>query len=272
MIDIIIFSKDRACQLDLTIRSIIENMFIDYTISIIYTSSNKFYYDGYQFIKTLYPNINFIEQGIFKNDLVHVVSNIQKYYLALADDTIFIEKIVYDNIFKTFETNKEVMTINTRIGKSVLYNYLRPNEPIIKSPIFNNDNTYDWRLILNPYWNHPMTSCGHICRVEDIKSFIQNSIFENPNSLEGNLIELAKHKRLNICYDRIKVIELCVNLVNTTNRANVHGIDIENSTEELNKKWLDGYRINPDILDYNVLYQYQKIPNIKFKYEKINSY
>jgi hypothetical protein len=46
----IIFSKNRACQLDLLIRSVVDNIKLDFTISCIYKTEDE-YDEGYEILK-----------------------------------------------------------------------------------------------------------------------------------------------------------------------------------------------------------------------------
>jgi len=100
IIDVVVFSKNRACQLDLTLRSILHNVKLLKSITVIYLAENQFYEDGYGIVKNLYPSIRFIKQTILKADLLEVIKDIDSYYLPMADDCLIIRQIVYDKIFK----------------------------------------------------------------------------------------------------------------------------------------------------------------------------
>ena len=67
---------------------------------------------------------------------------------------------------------------------------------------------------------------------------------------------------LMICSKETKIIELPVNIVNDTHTTNIHG---NTSTEFLNDKWLDGYRIK-EPSNFNL--EYQRFPNTEFVYEQ----
>ena len=261
-ISIVVFSKDRACQLDLTLRSIIKYMKLPFTLSTIYLSTSDEFNAGYEILKDLYK-FEFIKQSNLKKDLLSVIDTDLKYYFGMCDDTLLIRNLEYDTIFETFENNQDIMTINLRLGKNVFHNYFEDTVKI-QQPKFNKDNTYDWRSINNPHWNHPMTSYGHICRLDEIKSIVEMSEFENVNVLENRIINLAKYKSLNICYDKHRTVELCANMVNTTHLTNICG---NISIVDLNNRWLDGYRINLESLDYTIG-NHQRFPNIEFKYYK----
>ena len=67
----LIFSKNRACQLELLLRSL--NM----PVSVLYTFDPEFA-AGYLKLIKMYPQVNFIKQTNFKSQLIKFV---KKYYL-----------------------------------------------------------------------------------------------------------------------------------------------------------------------------------------------
>ena len=81
--NIIVFSKDRALQLELFIRSFnkyVKN-FNNYTINIIYTYSNSQFEAGYnKLILMNYTNVKFIKEGDFKKDVINCIDKNKKAY------------------------------------------------------------------------------------------------------------------------------------------------------------------------------------------------
>ena len=67
MINIVIFSKDRACQLELFLRSM-KNFFFEWSlckVSILYTYSNDSFKKGYEKTRFYHPEFNYVlEDGI----------------------------------------------------------------------------------------------------------------------------------------------------------------------------------------------------------------
>ena len=62
MINTIIFSFDRACQLHLLLESIEKNAKNTFNINILYKFSNDEFKKGYELLKSKFININFIEE------------------------------------------------------------------------------------------------------------------------------------------------------------------------------------------------------------------
>ena len=83
--NIIVFSKDRAMQLELFIRSFNKYVkdFDKYIINIIYTYSNDNFKLGYdKLIGMNYPNVNYIKETNFRSDLIRMI-NLEKKHIVL---------------------------------------------------------------------------------------------------------------------------------------------------------------------------------------------
>ena len=71
MIDTIIFTKDRACQLDLLLQSIVKNGNNLFNINILYEASSQEYKDGYLKVSERFPSyerFNWVEEEDFEKD------------------------------------------------------------------------------------------------------------------------------------------------------------------------------------------------------------
>ena len=72
-VNIIIFSKDRACQLDLLLRSMWSHIdsFDLYHIKVLYTYSNSLFYEGYRELieREEFPSVFFKHETNFKDDV-----------------------------------------------------------------------------------------------------------------------------------------------------------------------------------------------------------
>lgn len=266
MLNIIILSKNRACQLDLLLRSLIDNIKLEYVISCLYLTTNEKFYDGYEILKDKYRAINFVLQtGSFKPHLLSCFTTVKPYTLILVDDIILIDKIEYDDTFKLFENSTDIIDINLRMGS----NLKRINfEDKVNIPSVNIDHLgrYVWvngDHRINPYWNHVLTTCGNICKSEFLYNLISKLNFNNPNEMEDHIVRNTPDIKYALCYSKNKLIEFNVNCVNTTHRTNVHG---NCSADFLNDIWLSGKQIELEPL-YNLSRECQRFPNIEFKYE-----
>ena len=98
MLNIIVFSKNRACQLELLLRSL--KIFLknwqSYSVYIIYSYSNSEYEQGYEIVKKQFPLFNYLPESkeqlggkLFKNIVLECLRNNQPYTMFLVDDLVF---------------------------------------------------------------------------------------------------------------------------------------------------------------------------------------
>jgi len=265
MLDIIIFSKDRAMQCDAALRSIYRYFDIDKKISILWTASNIEYADGYSRLIDIYgDNVVFVKESSFLADLLNLLNTGLPYTLFFTDDSLVIRPFTYDHIFKEFENNEQILGLNLRVGKNIVDNYCLENIELDKffnrnSGIINHlldvnnmepikfiNNTYTWRDKNNLTWGYSMAAAGQIYRTKDLLGNPPNlrvHSITSPNALEDALMLHPLNKEFLICPDEHVIIEICINEVVTTHAGNPHG---NISTKYLNDKWLEGFKIDDE--------------------------
>jgi len=239
MIDVIIFSKDRPCQLDALLRSLQVKMKVKYKCSILFKSSHSSFTKGYdQLFKHTSAPLFLTHEIDFKDDFLNILKEVKSEQLMfLVDDIIFKQDILYDDIFKEFEFNKNILALSLRLGKNITYCYTRHKSTI--PPKFKGMfNTWIWKDASNGYWDYPMSVDGTIFRTGEIISLIRRIKFGGPNILENELSKKPLPAPLMICYDKSKLVNLALNKVhNFPNRCG------KISQEFLNRLWLSGQRI-----------------------------
>lgn len=229
----IIFSKNRACQLDLLLRE------ISYPCIIQYTCDPDFE-EGYTKLIKMYPMHVFIKETTFKETLVSILNNANKYILFLVDDDVFIEKFTEDcPEFNEFKNNDDILCLNLRMAKK----YIRHGKPILKN------NTWEWkkyygtrtnlgRILRN--WGYPMAASGYVFRLEDIIESIITSDMSIPNRLEGALFKNIPNRSLMKCFDNPKTINNLANKVQNEIRNTNLGVSIK----KLEEGFLNGKRLS----------------------------
>ena len=76
MINSIVFSKDRAAQLDLLLKSIEKNGKDVFQIKVIYASSEISFEKGYEKLIDKYPEVKWMKESAnFKNDVMSAIEN-----------------------------------------------------------------------------------------------------------------------------------------------------------------------------------------------------
>jgi hypothetical protein len=98
VISICIFSKDRACQLELLLKSI-KRFVKDWDkqkIGIIYKASDKSYENGYDLVKKKHPEFTYIFETNFHKDVLGFFKETFKLVMFLVDDDVFINDFAHD--------------------------------------------------------------------------------------------------------------------------------------------------------------------------------
>lgn len=241
--NVIIFSKDRAAQLDLLLRSMFKaNWFAD--AFIVWCASTKDYYDGYDKLFWEYwfddNRVHLFEQHeTFKTSLLEQVDDNFTYMTFLMDDNIFINEW---NGFKELPDDFACLSLRLNPRMEYCYSLSRRQHPPKYVTIFQNNkrvNAWYWHAADADY-GYPMSLDGHIFRTTDILPLLKKLEYNNPNQLEGQLARHPINRPKMMCFDKSVIINNPINRVQTVNN-NRHG-DI--SAEWLNEQFLQGKRID----------------------------
>jgi len=249
MLKIIIFSKDRAAQLELLLRSIKYNLKIPYEIVVQYTTSNDDYEKGYKICKDSYE-IKLIKESNFKKTLIGIMDNTNTNFMFLVDDNVFINELTeidYRNLLETYynNSNSNIHTISLRMHNKIDYCYPAKKQMVI--PQFIRDNEvliWDWtKMDQWTCWGYPMHVDSQIftdSRLAELTNIIINDNYRHPNSLEEALLRHKnKDKNLMISPSKAIIWNIQNNFVQNKN-TNLY----DNVVEENNNKFIKGKRIS----------------------------
>jgi hypothetical protein len=256
MIDIVIFSKDRAMQLELLLRSIRDNFKEIKKVNIICTGSNEEYIKGYMKLMKMYRQHNWIAEKNLIEDVKTVINNFnEKFAMTLVDDEIVIRNHSVQTMLPILEDNEDIHCASLRLGMNIgNYCYTAdvkadiPEFEIMSKSWSNKDgsNIYKWDWTKGDGrvdWYYPSCINSNIYRTEFLKDWVNNISFGNINDLEGTLNQNRNtFKHYMICMDKSKTINIANNL--TQSGYNRHSDKTEFTLEELNKKFLGDYVID----------------------------
>jgi hypothetical protein len=246
MIDSMIFSKDRACQLDLLLRSIKDNFKELKKIIILYLPTDNEFEKGYEIVKKTYPDFEWIKESNFVKDTLDIFNSFKNEFLVnFVDDEIVIRKNSIKEALD-FLRNQYFHCISLRMAPHINYCYTGnlSDEP----PEFENVNNlymWDWRKAktVNGDWNYPSCINSHIYKTEDFKKYISMIQFQHPNGLEANFNNIRQNfKPFNICFKKSKSVNIANNLIQ--NGTNQHGLIPEWQVNNLNNQFLNGRRLS----------------------------
>lgn len=264
--NIIIFSKDRACQCDLTITSLLTNApnLCD-NISVLYTGSNEDYCKGYnKLIKKWKKDVKFLKQEDFQKDLINLARTTFPFNCFFTDDDIIYRKI--DDITPIYSVmdSPKICTFSLRLGKNITIQDYHRNVPIVEPSFqyYGNVLIWDWRqAVPNTNYSYPLSVDGHIFRTEDISRLLDKFIYDNPNSFEGRIQQFNNKLPTLMCsFDKSVVVNTPINRVQET-CTNLAGLKYGITSEYLNELWLDDFTIEFNRLNFDNIYgSHQELP------------
>ena len=246
----IIFSKNRALQLDLLLRSLYNCIddFSELDIKILYKTTSDRHKKSYETLQSEWKNIQYVEETNFKNDLLNAIDGYE-YTFFIVDDNVFCNRFCLDEIIKLLGKNNSVLGFSLRLGKNTEYCFscnMPQSIPAMKE--YNKDiSTYFW-----PQSQFDFSYClevsSSIYRSKDILQVIQERIFNNPNQLEdalyANLWQFVCFKFKMGCYNQSVAFSNPLNQSTETNKTNRTGNNEDYSTEKLLELYEKGGRIS----------------------------
>jgi len=239
MINIIVFSRDRACQLELFLRSMKTYFkeFYEYKINVLYTHSNDKFKEGYEKLFKIHNDKNIIyikESQSFKNHVLLLLDKDNPYTIFFVDDVVFKNPFTLNcKQFKLFTMNDDILTLSLRLHPYLTYCY--PARVNMISPNFESNLVFKWRGMTGDY-GYPMSLDGHFFRTNEISALTRSLTFNNPNSYESIISGYPVNRLKMICFEESVIVNNPINKVQIFNN-NIHG-NIDASY--LNEQFLDG--------------------------------
>lgn len=247
---VMIFSMDRACQLEAFLRSMEKYLDRDECgIFIYYKYSNEAFEKGYYEVMKLYPNYRYEREGLsITRDMDEFFEAFRgfPYITFFCDDNLWKApfSMKYDT-FSHFEKKKEIICYSLRMHPGVTKCYSASlNTP--PPPLSEN---LEWNWATLPFqqygdWAYPMSIDGHIFRMPMIDDLMNRIQYKNVNQIEAFLSANApKQYPLMMCQQESSIINIPFNRVQT-NSPNIHmNVDLQ----ELNHDFLNGMVIDIDI-------------------------
>jgi GT2 family glycosyltransferase/cytochrome c-type biogenesis protein CcmH/NrfG len=249
----VVFSKDRAMQLDCTLRSFIQHCKDIDTIAVkvLYTTSNASHENQYRKIIANHPSFEFIREIDFKRDLISLLAS-HEYILFLVDDNIFVNDFYVDHVIKGLNQVPDAVGFSLRLGKNTTYFYMLDKPQAL--PKFNSFAKgvlcYDWTTAEYDF-GYPLEVSSSIYRLIDILPLLTQGDYKNPNTLEllmdsNKAIYINKKGKL-LCFENSVAFCNPLNMVQTMwiNRAGNKNIY---TPEKLSQMFAEGLRIDTEVL------------------------
>jgi glycosyltransferase involved in cell wall biosynthesis/SAM-dependent methyltransferase len=185
----LIFSRDRATQLQAAIESFVlhcrDNDVAD--IVVLFKASSAVHRGEYDELKRKFPAVTFVEETNFRQQVLSVVERC-KYVLFLVDDNIFVKPFSLRDVIAALDSEKNAIGFSLRLGKNTSYCYMLGFQQ--KLPAFECVR----EGILRYYWpgaehdfGYPLEVSSSVYRSDEILHLLSQVEFSNPNTLESGV-------------------------------------------------------------------------------------
>lgn len=236
---IVVFSKDRAAQLDSLLRSIHDHFAVRFTtLTVLYRATTDAYAAGYELAgtRTTLP-VTWQPERDFRADLLALINGLPRDHLImfLVDDDIVFRRFDDRSLLEQFSPKH--LFISLRCSRRY---------PALTPPPFIESTRYlEWRWNYGRRkrygWNYPFSLDGNIFHVRHMQRALPRVRFKAPNSLEGNL-HTYRHKwwvkriRLALAPAEAVVVNNPLNRVQTEGETPHQDVD----PQMMNREYLAG--------------------------------
>lgn len=270
MLDLLVWSKDRGCQLSCLLDSLKLNSNGLFKTTVIYTWSNEEFKRGYRKTIELHNDVRFIVENGFRNTTLQVIEGCSELICCMVDDDVFYRRTeLTEPVIRDILNHVSDSVFSFRLGTNITVGDNFTNQPV-QQPNFQGmaldgkDIALLWKNenYHSPF-HYPVSLDGVIFKRDWLLKRCQEISFDNPNRLEGNLQKFGKDFVYIISPLKSELTSIPINRVQdefknkTTNQI---------SAQELNNYWLDNTIINvKDLLNNecncthsNWIYKYEK--------------
>lgn len=241
LINVIVFSKNRACQAEALWRTFRCNIKASYKATVIYCATLEFT-GGYAQIAA--EGVPLLEQKDFRNDVLAAVGD-APLTMFLVDDILFKAPVEIEHVKKVLDA-PGVLSFSLRLWKGVTSCYATGEATTPPDSKDSEDGHWEWRKQTGD-WGYPGSLDGDVYRTDFIKPILQAlGQFDDPNDLEAKLSHRlmgwrnAPHTMA--CFPEASC------LVNIPANRVQHRFDNRHAglstPAELEQKFLDGWRIS----------------------------
>jgi len=241
---VIVFSKDRACQLDSLLRSIRDHFRLPRrSLTVLHRASGDEYAAAYRKLvdRHILPGIRWAPESSFSEDLRSIIGDLPERdrVMFLVDDDVVVREFGDERLLERFTSRH--LFVSLRCSRRY---------PVAALPRFISSEPFlEWRWRYGRrkrlVWNYPFSLDGNVHHVAHIKRILRHIAFQAPNSLEGRM-HAYRHawwvKRIPLALAPAEAV--VVN--NPLNRVQTEGETWHRDIDpaELNRAYLDGKHID----------------------------
>jgi hypothetical protein len=253
-VNCIVFSRDRAMQLDALLQSLDQRTPDLFTsVTVIYRPTNERFEQAYAELESERPELRWLREGKFRHDILRAIGPAERTVFHTDDDVYFRTPGAIDLI-------DDEVCFTLRLGQNTIYCYpLDIEERLLDASVEDDRVSWDWALQGPGAYSYPLALNGHVLRTEEIYEWLTRASYSNPNELEAALQAFnAEVNPRMASFRHSVVVSIPANVVNET-YPNRHGAYA--SVDELNERFLAGGRIDVGAMDFSAVRAcHQEIP------------
>ncbi len=258
---VVIFSKNRAAQLDLLLRSWSEQVpeWPQFAVSVLYKSTAPEFDRGYEIVKKDFPTVFFQPEDSSRSFKAHVVALIEReereLFHFLADELVFLRGYsTSDAPFQLLRQRSDIAAVALRMNPGI--NFSQPLN-LRTPPPPHRGNIWTWKS--RPLWLERITRIFgvHSARGDwRLQVNVDGNVFRYPQFLTyfKSLAEIDGLNKLEtmfvnhampltpylVCYPESRLINLALNRVDTHSWYPMAG----HTAEDFNRRYLAGERLS----------------------------
>lgn len=262
---LIIPSFDRACQLELLLFSLRKNI-KDYNniySTVLYRASSASFAEGYQQVIKEYPEVTFILEENFDRQIKDQLA-FCGFVGFLTDDCIFYREYrptIKDTLDLIWD---DTLCFSWRLGLNTTTQYYVTweQQPSLEQLGYGCFGDYSkdeyfikWNWKVRPpqtNYGYPFSWDGHIYFGNELYTICKDWDFHNPRSFESQMVAPSVKDKFKKNMVAGSLGHIFVNTINCCQQEKIPaGLRHRYSLEELNNKFLDGYRIDLNGFDFD---------------------
>ena len=242
-----IFSRNRAAQLDLLLESLALNAGGLFSmLRVLWLADEPPYEQAYAVCASSHPEAGFVRQAGFSDDLSRLLQGEQPVSFFTDDSVLFRPLAGRRRLPAEWLDDDDVLCFSLRLGLNCRDCYPLAREqrlPEFRAPD-DETLTWEWRGA-DADFGYPASLDGHFFRSSTVRDLVAGGRFSNPNTLEEMLAGriLAEHRPLIASYRESHLVGIPANRVNETH-PNRYGESWPLDERLVNDRYLRGDRLD----------------------------
>lgn len=251
MIKLLVWSKDRACQLELLLNSLNRHAAGLFDINIIYTFSSGFYKAGYKKLQDSDYAATWIYETNLQKQTRDFINSAEDHVSFSTDDQVFFKHVNQESLLKHLPQNdNEIFSFrlgfNTLVQDCHAGTYQRPLYNYVIEDDIVSWNTNEYHPFDN--YGYPLALDTHVFRATKMQELISYFEFKNTNQLESKMQNYTSTiNRMSSFTNSVSVNIPCNNMSTITRSGEKFAFDVQ----FLNEQFLNGKRLDLDSIESN---------------------